>query len=115
MNRYPVKIGKRVPRNVDKDSAEVIPREAAGAPFLSFHYSHTEISTLGSKARVKSREARYESGKLTCESFDGEVDRTVYDQMIDNAQRYFTAQAALLFGTFSALLPLSRSRRSDRD
>src|SRR4029450_12272840 len=99
MNRYPVKLGQRVPRNVDTESVEVMPSEADGYPFLSFQYSHIEISTLGSKARVKSRKARYESGKLTCESFDGEVDRTVYDQVIENAQRYFLAQAAFLFGT----------------
>ncbi len=114
MNRYPAKIDKRPPRKVEETSVEVLPSNALVNPFLSFSYSYTEISTLDGKARLKSRKVRYESGKLTEKAFEGEVDRTIYRHMVDDAQRYFQAQAVLLFETFSSLLPLSRNR-SGRD
>ncbi len=113
MNRYPAKLGKRVPRSAEEES-EAMPFETSVNPYLSFRYSYTEISTLGGRARVKSRKVRYESGKLAEETLEGEVDRTVYDQIVDHAQRYFLAQADILFGAFAALLPPSRNRSGRR-
>mgnify|MGYP003693906485 CR=1 FL=1 len=46
-------------------------------PFFTFRrYSFTEISAVGGRAHVKSRQARLEDGKLTTETFEGDVDRT---------------------------------------
>ena len=47
------------------------------------------------RTRVKSRQARFEDGKLTSEAFEGELDRTAYDQMVTEAQRYFWRSLSL--------------------
>jgi hypothetical protein len=56
-----------------------------------------------------------EDGKLTTETFEGDVDRTIYDRMMSDAQRYFLNQTALFAKSLSWLLPSSRDPRSDRD
>jgi hypothetical protein len=112
MSKYPVKRGQRALREVKTDAVEVI--RPANA-FFTFRYSHTEISAVGGKARVKSRQMRLEDGKLTTETFEGDVDRTIYDRMMSDAQRYFLNQTALFAKSLSWLLPSSRDPRSDRD
>jgi len=47
------------------------------------------------RTRVKSRQARFEDGKLTSEAFDGELDRSVYDRMVGQAQRHFWRSLSL--------------------
>ena len=115
MNKYPVKLGKRAVRNVETDAVEVIEPGSRANPFLSFRYSYMEISALGGKAHVKSRKTRLEDGRLTSEAFEGDLDRTVYDQMVRNAQPYFLGQTALFMKSLSLLLPFSWKRRPDRD
>ena len=114
MNKYPVKFGKRAVRNVEADAVEVIAPASRANPFVSFRYSYTEISALGGKAHVKSKQVRLEDGRLTAEAFEGDLDRTVYDQMVNAAQHYFLAQTALFVNSLSLLLPFSRNPRSDR-
>jgi hypothetical protein len=87
MAAYPVKPMKRVPQKPRKDDVVVV--ERARAPFFSFRYSSTEVSLVDGKTRVKTRQARFEDGKLTSEAFDGELDRSACDQMVEQAQRYF--------------------------
>ena len=109
MNKLPV-IAKpkrtRALRKVEDAAVDVI-RPASG-PFVSFRYSYTEMSVQGGKARVKSRTARFEDGKLSSETFEGELDRSVYDRSVDAAQRYFTEQTSLFLKSLSLLLPFSR-------
>ena len=81
----------------------------------AFRYSHTEISASGGKARVKSRRARFEDGKLTSEAFEGELDCSAYEQIVSEAQHQFLAQTALLMKSLSWLLPFSGKHRPDRD
>ena len=114
MSRHLVKLQKYIPREVEDDAVVVEPARA-GNPFLSFRYSYTEISAVGGRARVKSRNARYEDGKLTDETFEGELDRGVYERMAGEAQKYFLDQAALFFQSLWAFLPASRNRSSGRD
>ena len=64
---------------------------------------------------MKSRKARFEDGKLTSEAFEGELDRSAYEQMVSEAQRQFLAQTALLMKSLSWLLPFSGNHRPDRD
>jgi hypothetical protein len=109
MNKYPVKLGKRAVRNVETDAVEVI------APASSFRYSYTEISVLGGKAHVKSKQARLEDGRLTSEAFEGDLDRSVYDQKVGDAPHYFLGQTALFMKSLSLLLPFSWKQRPDRD
>ena len=87
MATYPAKPKKRAlqkPRNV-----EVVVVEPERTPFFSFRYSSTEVSVVNGRTRVKSRQARFEDGKLTSEAVEGELDRTAYDQIVARAQRHF--------------------------
>ena len=111
MSTHPVKRTERALREIDSNAVEVIP---PANPFFTFRYSFTEISAAGGKAHVKSRHARLEDGKLTTETFEGDVDRTVYDRLVGDAQRHFLDQTTLLLKSFW-LLPFSRNPHSDRD
>jgi hypothetical protein len=110
-----VKLGKRAVRNVETDAVEVIAPASRADPFVSFRYSYTEISVLGGKAHVKSKQARLEDGRLTSEAFEGDLDRSVYDQKVGDAQHYFLGQTALFMKSLSLLLPFSWKQRPDRD
>jgi len=114
MSRHPVKLQKHTPLKVENHAVVVEPAPGSN-PFLSFRYSYTEISAFGRTARVKSRNARYEDGKLTDETFEGELDRGVYERMASEAQKYFLGQAALFFQSLWSFLPASRNRSSGRD
>lgn len=115
MSKYPVKLGKRALREVEQDAVEVIGPAPRANPFLSFRYSYTEISASGGRARVKSRKTRFEDGKLTSEAFEGELDRSAYEQMVGQAQQYVLGQTALFLKAFASMLPFSQKRPSDRD
>jgi hypothetical protein len=115
MSNYPVKLGKRALRDVEQDALEVIEPAASANAFLSFRYLYTEISALGGKTHVKSRKTRYEDGKLTSEAFEGELDRSAYEQMVGQAQRYVLGQTELFLKAFASLLPLSQKKPSNRD
>jgi hypothetical protein len=115
MSKLPVRRTERVPRKVEQEGVEVMEPASRVNPFFSFRYSYTEISASGGKARVKSRRARFEDGKLTSEAFEGEVDRSAYEQMVSEAQHQFLAQTALLMKSLSWLLPFSVKRRPARD
>ncbi len=112
MSKYPVKRSQRTLREVKAEAVEVIPPADS---FFTFRYSHTEISAEGGKAHVKSRQTRLEAGKLTTDTFEGDVDRSVYDRMVDDTQRYFLSQTALFAKTLSWWLPSSLKVHSDQD
>jgi hypothetical protein len=115
MNKYPVKLGKRAVRKVEPDAVEVIEPASTANPFVSFRYSYTEISALGGKAHVKSRKARLQDGRFTFEAFEGELDRSAYEQMVSQAQHYFLSQTKLLLQSLSWFLPPARKHSPDRD
>jgi hypothetical protein len=115
MSKLPVRRAERPPRQVEQDVVEVMEPASRANPFFSFRYSYTEISASGGKARVKSRRARFEDGKLTSEAFEGELDRSAYGQMVSEAQHQFLAQTGLLMKSLSWLLPFSEKHRPDRD
>jgi len=114
MNKYPVKLGKRALRARRRATLPTIEAVAQDNPFFSFRYSYTEMSAEGGRARVKSRNARYEHGKLTTEVFDGEFERSAYDRMLSEAQRHILGQAGLLARWFLPFLASSRDF-SERD
>jgi len=87
-----VKAKKRAPRKSGKDQVVV---EPATSPFFSFRYSATEISLVDGKTRVRSRCARFEDGKLSSETFEGELDRGAYERMVSQEQRRFLGMLAL--------------------
>ena len=99
MTKYPVATKKRAdviaPRRSPGELAELQP----DAPrFFSFHYSYTEVSLQGGRTQLKRREARMVDGKLSTESFDGELAPGVFEQMLAHWQRL----------ALSWLLPFSR-------
>jgi hypothetical protein len=104
MSKHPVKVEKRALRRVGDNSIATIEAVAPHNPFLSFRYSYTEMSAAGSRARVKSRSARYEDGKLTTEEFDGELDRGAYERMVSEAQRHLRGRAGLFARLFLPFL-----------
>jgi hypothetical protein len=99
---------------IDADDARAIEAPVRGAGAFTFHYSYTEISSAGGKSRVKSRSARYENGKLSRESFDGEFDGRLYDGAVHDMQRAFADQASLMLRAFASLFTLpGMKHRSD--
>jgi hypothetical protein len=73
--------------------------------FFSFRYSCTEISSEGGNLHVKTRETRYQDGKLTSEECEGMLDRNAYDNMVREAQNQFVNQVGSLMKLF--FLPFS--------
>jgi len=114
MSKHPVKVEKHALRRARGNPIATIEAAAPHNPFLSFRYSYTELSAVGGRARVKSRNARYEDGKLTTEVFDGELERSAYDRMVSEAQRHILGQAGFLARWFLPFLGSSRDF-SERD
>ena len=56
-----------------------------------------------------------EEGKLTTESFEGELEGNAYDQLIRQTQQHIANQTEQFLRLFSLFLPLSTKRPSDRD
>lgn len=115
MSKHTVRRTERALPEVETDVVEVMGPAARANPFVSFRYWYTEISASGGKARVRSRKARFENGKLTSEAFEGELDRSAYERMVSEAQDYFLGQTALVMKSLSWLLPFSGKHRPDRD
>jgi hypothetical protein len=82
-------------RAPEKAQANEVVVESRQASFFSFRYSSTEVALVDGKTRVKSRQARFEDGKLTSEAFEGELDRSAYDQAVGEAQRHFWRSLSL--------------------
>lgn len=115
MKKHPARLGERVPGKVAKNALEVIQPAARAGPFFSFRYSSMEMSAIGGRTRVKARTTRLEDGKLTSETFEGDLERAAYDRAVNDAQRYFLGQTALVLKSLSFLLPFSWKQRTDRD
>src|SRR5438552_1213649 len=115
MKKHPVRLGERVPGKVAKNALDVIEPAARAGPFFSFRYSSMEMSATGGRTRVKAKTTRLEDGKLTSETFEGDLERDVYDRAVNDAQRYFLNQSALMLKSLSLLLPFSWKQRTDRD
>jgi len=101
-----------VPADRDVDAVDVT--SPVPGNWLSFRYSFTEISASGGTARVKSKRARYEDGKLSTEAFEGVVDRSAYDRMLDDAQLLVASQMTLFRQMLASFLPEPPKRKRDR-
>lgn len=107
MSRLPVKCRRDVaaPGAADPSAADL-----AHGPFTSFRYSCSEISLTPGRARVRAKRAQLQDGKLTTESFEGDVDPLRGGEIVEAAQRRFAAQATLLLQPLEALLSFGRRR-----
>ena len=90
-----------------KDSAVTAVRAGEGHGFFSFRYSFKEVSLAGGKTHIRSKERRYEDGKLSSEEFEATMDGDVYEDAAKQAQDFVAGQIASVFGLFSAFLPFS--------
>ena len=126
MSKYPVKLAERsrahpVRRTktdaveVKANAVEVLAPMSGRSSFVSFRYSYTELSVLGGKAHLKSKNTRFEGGKLTSETFEGELDRSAYDRAVSDAQRLIAEQTAQFFKSFSLFLPFFGTHGRDRE
>jgi hypothetical protein len=116
MKKLPVTLERRAVRKKrEQDAFDVVEQRPKGGAFFSLHYSSTEISAQGSKTRVKARSARLQDGKLTQESFEGELDLGYYERIVGEAQQHFRAQAEFLLRSLSHFLPFTTYRRRDSD
>ena len=115
MRKHPVKIKVRSTEAAVREGTDVIPARTSGRAQTTFRYAYASISLDGGKARVKARRAQWSDGKLESESFEGDVDQTVFDRAIGEAQRQFLAQTALFWQSFASLLPFDGRRSRGRD
>ncbi len=113
MPRLPAKRRAQEPVVIGGASRDPLDPLPSGSPFLRFHATSTEFVAAGGKARIRSRTTRLEEGKLTTESFEGEVDRNVYDRAVERAGQQWTAQMALFLRAFASLLPFANRRPRD--
>ncbi len=97
------------------DRVDVAATKSGMNMFTSFRYASAEITVHGGKAHVSARRAQWQGGKLSSEAFEGEVDRTVYDQAVLQAQRYVIGQTALVLQSFTSFLPFGGRRSRDGD
>jgi hypothetical protein len=77
---------------------------------FSFRYSYREVTLSGGTTRIRSREHRFEDGKLQSEEFDATTDGAVYHDAVKTAQDLVTNQVNSFVKLFSAFLPFSRPR-----
>ena len=110
MKKLPIKRNLPAPA---READEVV--QPRFGEWLSFTYTHTEISLAGPKAKVRSARAQYADGRLTRDSFEGELGRDAGERMMRRAQELFLEQAALAMRAFGAFLPGAprRGRKGD--
>jgi hypothetical protein len=93
---------------MDDSPLAPVERPRRGNSFFSFTYSYHEISTFGEKTYVKSKQTRFEDGRLTSENFEGTLPRAAYDDAVVLAQQFWLNQMTQLLKGFSLFLPFRR-------
>lgn len=115
MNKSPVKRNedgmKDSNRDNVKDNVKVIGPPPEGRPFFSFRYSYKQVSCVGGKTYIKSKESRFEGGKFESEEFEGTTDQGVYVDALRETQKYLLNQTALYLKQLSFFLPFSINRK----
>jgi hypothetical protein len=91
----------------DMNDIEVIEPSRNANQFFSFQYSYREITSVGGKTHIKSKDKKFADGKFTSEEFEGTTDQSIYNSLFDNMQRNFFGQMLSLLKPFSLLLPLN--------
>lgn len=114
MKKYSITVSKRGVRKGADHALQPSDLEARG-PWISFHYSFTEVSGTGATARVRSKRASYENGRLRSESFEAELDPDHAERVLFEAQRRFSEQVALFVRSLFGFPALPRRSRSEWD
>jgi len=108
MAKYPLTVApKRSASLRELDAHEVTPiaRPASGSGFLSFRYSSTVVSSQGGRTQVRAKRVSLEDGKLSSESFEGELDGRAHEDAVRSAQRQVLEDAAPLLRMLRWMLP----------
>jgi hypothetical protein len=88
-----------------KGEIEVLEPTQKMSPFISFHYSYKEISSVNGQTQIRSQEKRFANGKLESEEFEGTLGGHVYERMVSDMQRHFFNQMEAILKPFSMFLP----------
>jgi hypothetical protein len=115
MSKHLVKVARSTVQRAEREAVDVAGTKSGTNTFVSFRYASAEISVRGGKAHVSARRAQWEDGKLSSEAFEGEVDRTVYERAVEQAQRHFIGQTALLLQSLTSFFPFAGKRSRGRD
>lgn len=108
MSKLPTVRSLMEPGKVEEDISLPVNSVPSRTPFFGFRYSYTEITAMGTTARVKAREMQLEDGVIKSQSFEGTCDRRVYDEFVQQAQKQLLAQTAFFLKAFSWFLPRSK-------
>jgi len=103
MSDYPAR--KEKDELIERDDAEVTParrqdleRTVSPFGFFSFRYSYREISNRGGRIHLRSKERRYENGRLESEEFEGTMERgpSFYELHNEIQKRFLQQMNSLL-------------------
>ena len=97
-------IGKDIEK-ANRGEPEVLEPVQKMSPFISFHYSYKEISSINGRTHIRSKEKRFANGKLESEEFEGTLGGHVYARMVSDMQRHFFSQMEAFLKPFSLFLP----------
>ena len=111
MSKHPVKIKWAPARVLAAHAPEVMPANAPRRGEVTFRFSHASISLAGNRAHVKARRMELTDGRLESETFEGDVDPTVFGRAAAEAERQLLAQMALFWQPFASMLPFFRRNR----
>jgi hypothetical protein len=109
MAKYPLTVAaKRSTAMREEDANAVVPASprASGSGFLSFRYSSTIVSSQGGRTQVKAKRVALEDGKLSTESFEGELDGRAHENVVRRAQQEVLEEAAPLLRMLRWMLPM---------
>ncbi len=84
---------------------EVLEPVGRMSPFISFHYSYREVSSVNGRTRIRSKQKRFTNGKLESEEFEGTLHGDVYDRMAYDMQKFFFHQLDVILKPISMFLP----------
>jgi hypothetical protein len=113
MARHSITRTQPRPPEITPATGELLPQRGSELTFFGFRYTQTVVSASGGKARIAARSARFEDGKLTTETFDGDLDPASYERMMAATQRFFAAQTALWLRSLAMFLPGAAIRPHD--
>lgn len=104
--------GKDIEKSSRQQEVEALEPAHRTSPFICFHYSYREISSVNGRTRIRAKEKRFADGKLESGEFEGTLDGHVYENMLSSMQRQFLRRMEALMKPFSLFLPFGpRDRR----
>jgi len=109
MAKYPLTTAaKRSTALAEEDLNSVVPASprAGGSGFLSFRYSSTIVSSQGGRTQVRAKRVALEDGKLSTESFEGELDSEAHQEAVRRAQEEVLEAAAPLLRMLRWMSPM---------